>query len=212
MIGIRLRYRSLLNGEGTYVFDGELIIGTAIGGLSNPEIRWEKQYTFDIGLDAKFFDNKLDVSIDYFNRRTEDLLIAPQTSGILGGSAPGSGAPTVNAGSVENKGLELSLSYRKTVSEDFKYNFSFNATALKNEVLEVNGESSFLAGGSFGIGQEAPARMEAGLPIGYFRGYQTDGIFQNQGEIDAHASQSNAQPGDLRFKDTNGDGVITNER
>ena len=152
--------------------------------------------------------NKLDVSIDYFNRRTEDLLIAPQTSGILGGSAPGSGAPTVNAGSVENKGLELSLSYRKTVSEDFKYNFSFNATALKNEVLEVNGESSFLAGGSFGIGQEAPARMEAGLPIGYFRGYQTDGIFQNQGEIDAHASQSNAQPGDLRFVDIDGDGEI----
>ena len=68
-----------------------------------------------------------------------------------------------------------------------------------------------MQGGSFGIGQEAPARMEAGLPIGYFRGYQTDGVFQNQGEIDAHASQSNAQPGDLRFKDTNGDGVITND-
>ena len=78
-------FESLLNGEGAYVFDDELLIGTAIGGLSNPEIRWEKQYTFDVGLDAKFFDNKLDVSIDYFNRRTEDLLITPQTSGILGG-------------------------------------------------------------------------------------------------------------------------------
>jgi hypothetical protein len=204
-------FESLLNGEGAYVFDDELIIGTAIGGLSNPEIRWEKQYTFDVGVDAKFFDNKLDVSIDYFNRRTDDLLITPQTSGILGGSAPGSGAPTVNAGSVQNTGLELTLSYRKTVSEDFKYNFSINATALDNEVLEVNGDASFLQGGSFGVGQEAPARMEAGLPIGYFRGYQTDGVFQNQDEVDAHASQNNAQPGDLRFKDTNGDGVITND-
>ena len=166
-----------------------LLIGTAIGGLSNPEIRWEKQYTFDVGVDAKFFDNKLDVSVDYFNRRTEDLLITPQTSGILGGTAPGSGAPTVNAGSVQNTGLELTLSYRNTVSEDFKYNVSFNATALDNEVLEVNGDASFLQGGSFGVGQEAPARMEAGLPIGYFRGYQTDGVFQTQEEVDAHALQ-----------------------
>ena len=204
-------FESILNGEGAYVFDEELLFGTAIGGLSNPEIRWEKQYTFDVGLDAKFFDNKLDVSIDYFNRRTDDLLITPQTSGILGGSAPGSGAPTVNAGSVQNTGLELSLSYRNTVSEDFKYNFSINATALDNEVLEVNGEASFLQGGSFGVGQEAPARMEAGLPIGYFRGYQTDGVFQTQAEVDAHALQSNAQPGDLRFRDTNGDGVITTD-
>jgi TonB-linked SusC/RagA family outer membrane protein len=204
-------FESLLNGEGAYVFNEELLFGTAIGGLSNPEIRWEKQYTFDVGVDAKFFDNKLDVSIDYFNRRTDDLLITPQTSGILGGSAPGSGAPTVNAGSVQNTGLELSLSYRNTISEDFKYNVSFNATALDNEVLEVNGDASFLQGGSFGVGQEPPARMEAGLPIGYFRGYQTDGVFQNQEEVDAHATQNNAQPGDLRFRDTNGDGVITTD-
>jgi TonB-linked SusC/RagA family outer membrane protein len=201
-------FESLVNGEGAYVIGNELVIGTAVGKLSNPEVKWEEQKTLDIGLDAKFFGNKLDVTVDYFNRRTEDLLLTPQVSGILGGAAPGSGAPTVNAGTVENKGIELSVSYRKTVSENFKYSISANATTLKNEVLFVSDENGFIAGGSFGIGQEAPSRMEAGFPIGYFRGYQTDGIFQNQGEVDGAATLDGAQAGDIRFVDINGDGVI----
>ena len=201
-------FESLVNGEGAYVIGNELVIGSAVGKLSNPEVKWEEQKTLDIGLDAKFFGNKLDVTVDYFNRRTEDLLLTPQVSGILGGAAPGSGAPTVNAGTVENKGIELSVSYRKTVSENFKYSVSANATTLKNEVLFVSDENGFIAGGSFGIGQEAPSRMEAGFPIGYFRGYQTDGIFQNQGEVDAAATLDGTQAGDIRFVDINGDGVI----
>ncbi|MFT5078998.1 MAG: TonB-linked SusC/RagA family outer membrane protein [Patiriisocius sp.] len=201
-------FESLVNGEGAYVIGNELVIGTAVGKLSNPEVKWEEQKTLDIGLDAKFFGNKLDVTVDYFNRRTEDLLLTPQVSGILGGAAPGSGAPTVNAGTVENKGIELSVSYRKTVSENFKYSISANATTLKNEVLFVSDENGFIAGGSFGIGQEAPSRMEAGFPIGYFRGYETDGIFQNQGEVDSAATLDGAQAGDIRFVDINGDGII----
>jgi TonB-linked SusC/RagA family outer membrane protein len=201
-------FESLVNGEGAYVIGNELVIGTAVGKLSNPEVKWEEQKTLDIGLDAKFFGNKLDVTVDYFNRRTEDLLLTPQVSGILGGAAPGSGAPTVNAGTVENKGIELSVSYRKTVSENFKYSISANATTLKNEVLFVSDENGFIAGGSFGIGQEAPSRMEAGFPIGYFRGYETDGIFQNQGEVDSVATLDGAQAGDIRFVDINGDGII----
>lgn len=205
------RFESSLNGEGAYVFDDDLIIGSAIGGLSNPTIKWENQFTFDVGFDAKFFDNKLDLTVDYFNKRTEDLLLQPQVSGILGGAAPGSSSPVVNAGTIVNKGLEFSLGYRNTVSENFKYNLSVNTTLLDNEVTEVNGENTFIAGGTFGIGQEPPSRMEVGQTIGYFRGYKTNGIFQTQDEVDNHALQTNASPGDIRFVDINGDGVINDD-
>jgi hypothetical protein len=82
----------------------------------------------------------------------------------------------------------------------------YNVTFLENKVLEVNNGTGFIEGGSFG--QPAPSRMEVGLPIGYFYGYKTDGIFQNQAEINAHPSQiglgANAAPGDIRYVDVNG--------
>ncbi|MBQ4804404.1 TonB-dependent receptor [Aquimarina sp. MMG015] len=202
---------SLLNGEGAYVIDDELIIGTAIGQLSNPEIKWEQQKTLDIGFDTRLFNNKIDITFDYFKKRTEDLLVVAPVSGILGVSAPGSAPPIINAGIVENKGYEFLISYNDQFSEDFKFNISFNLTTLDNEVVSVNSENSFIAGGSFGVGQDPPSRMEAGKPIGYFYGLQTDGIFQNQSEVDAHATQANAAPGDLRYVDVNGDGEINSD-
>ncbi len=204
------RFVSLLDGEGEYIFDDEINFGIATGALSNPEIRWEKQKPLDIGLDIKFLD-KFDITVDYFKKTTEDLLVQPQVSGILGVNAPGSGLPFVNAGTVENKGVEFSIGYKQDVSDDFDFSINYNFTTLDNEVLEVNGDNSFVAGGSFGVGQEAPSRMEAGFPIGYFYGLQTDGIFQTQAEVDAHATQVNANPGDIRFVDINGDGEINEE-
>jgi TonB-linked SusC/RagA family outer membrane protein len=203
-------FLSLLNGEATYVFDDLLTFGQSIGNISNPEIRWEKQKTFDVGLEIGLFD-KIDITTDYYIRRTEDLLVPPQVSGTLGVSAPGSGPPTINAGTVENKGLEFSITYKDNIGDDFNFNINYNFATLENEVLFVGTESGFLAGGSFGVGQEPPSRMEAGLPIGYFLGLQTNGIFQNQAEVDSHATQANAAPGDLRFVDQNGDGVINND-
>ncbi|MGI9532417.1 SusC/RagA family TonB-linked outer membrane protein [Lutimonas sp.] len=204
-------YVSLLNGEGTYVLNDELIYGKAEGALANPEIQWEKQKTFDVGLDMKFLDNKIDVTMDYFNKTTEDLLLVPQVSGILGASAPGSRPPIVNAGSVDNKGFEFSIAYRDDFSDDFQFNVSFNMTYLQNEVTAVAGENAFVPGGSFGVGQEPPSRMEVGQPMGYFYGLETDGVFQNQEEVDSHATQTNAAPGDLRYVDTNNDGQINEE-
>ncbi|MGO4911654.1 SusC/RagA family TonB-linked outer membrane protein [Leeuwenhoekiella sp. W20_SRS_FM14] len=201
-------YISTLNAEGTYVFDNELVNGVAAGQLSNPEIKWERQKTFDVGFDSRLFNNKIDLTVDYFKRRTDDLLLIPQVSGILGVYAPGAGAPIVNAGSVENSGFEFSISYDENISDDASFNLSYNFTTLKNEVLAVGNESGFIPGGSFGFGQEAPARMEAGFPIGYFYGLQTNGIFQSQAEVDAHATQTDATLGDLRFVDQNGDGLI----
>ncbi|MDG5491338.1 TonB-dependent receptor [Psychroserpens sp. SPM9] len=203
------RFVSLLNGEGTYVIDDEIQFGTAIGAVSNPEIRWEKQKTVDIGIDAKLFNNQLDITMDYYKKRTEDLLIVPQVSGLLGVTAPGSSAPVVNAGIVENKGFEFSVGYNNVVNDNFNYSIRYNIATLDNNVVEVSADGDFLSGGSFGVGQDPPARMEEGFPIGYFRGYKTDGIFQNQAEIDAYPTlNSTVQPGDLRFVDVNGDGVI----
>ncbi|WP_298245892.1 TonB-dependent receptor [uncultured Christiangramia sp.] len=205
------RYASLLNGEGAYVFDDEIIFGKASGALGNPEIKWEKQKTLDIGLDARFFNSSVDVTIDYFKKKTEDLLVIPQVSGILGVAAPGSSAPFVNGGGVENEGLEFSIGYNQVVNDNFKFNVNYNLTALRNEVLYVNSESGFIPGGVFGIGQEPPSRMEPGKPIGYFYGLETNGIFQTQAGVDAAATQANAAPGDIRFVDQNGDGVIDSD-
>ncbi|WP_224491276.1 SusC/RagA family TonB-linked outer membrane protein [Robertkochia flava] len=202
------RFRSTLEGEGEYVFDGNLVIGEAIGALSNPSIQWEEQKTLDIGLDTRMLDSRLTLTADYFKKRTENLLVDPPVSGILGAGAPGSGSPTVNAGTVENEGFEFVLSWQENPSDDFSYNISYNATFLRNEVLSVNNGVGFIPGGQFGIGQDPPSRMEDGMPLGFFYGLETDGIFQSQAEVDAHATQANAAPGDLRFIDQNNDGVI----
>jgi len=203
------RFVSLLTGEGTYFFGGNdrenEIFGIASGPISNPQIKWEKQKTLDIGVDLRILNNKVDITADYFKKRTEDLLVSPQISGLLGTGAP----PFVNAGVVENKGLEFAIGYSDDLSENFKFNIKYNVTTLKNEVLEVSGEGEYLEGGGFGISQPAISRMEAGFPMGYFIGYQTDGVFQNQSEVDNSAvTKLGARPGDLKFVDQNGDGVI----
>lgn len=203
---------SLLSGEGTYVFDDELVFGSALGRVSNPEIRWEKQKTLDIGVDMRLFNNKVDITADYFNRKTEDLLVVPQVSGILGVGAPGAAPPIVNAGSVRNKGFEFVIGYSDNISKDFGFSIKYNLTTLDNEVLSVSEGGSFVVGGAFGVGQDPPARMEAGYPIGYFRGYKTDGVYQNQAEVDQGATiNDRVQPGDLRFVDLNNDGVIDDD-
>jgi TonB-dependent starch-binding outer membrane protein SusC len=136
-------------------------------------------------------------------------------SGILGVAAPGAAGPTVNAGTVKNSGFEFAIGYRGNISNDWTFNVNYNLTTLKNEVLEVNNGSGFVEGGNFGVGQPLPARMEVGLPIGYFYGYKTDGIFQSQAEVDAHPSQAalgaEAVPGDIRYVDYNKDGILNSD-
>ncbi|WP_405294279.1 SusC/RagA family TonB-linked outer membrane protein [Algibacter sp. Ld11] len=206
-------YRALLSGEATYVLDGSLITGTASGRVPNADASWETAEKLDIGLDINLFNNQLEIVADYFIEDRNDLLIENfPISGILGGGAPGAGLPTVNAGTTRNKGVELFLNYKNSVSDDFSYGLSYNVTKIDGEVTAVsNGNIS--EGGSFSVGQPAIARMEVGQPIGYFYGLKTDGIFQNQAEVDEHPSQSGlgtaASPGDIRFVDVNGDGEIT---
>ena len=207
------RFASTLSGEGVYVFNDELEFGTAIGAIANPDIKWEEQKTLDIGLDTRFLKNKLSIEMDYFNRVTEDLLLVVETSGTTGPSAPGSSNPTANAGSVRNQGFEFVIGYKETFSDDFSFGVNYNFTTLENEVLEVNNGIGYEVGGNFGIGQDPPARMEEGFPLGYFYGFKTQGVFQTQEEADNAPTQiglgAAAKAGDLRFADINGDGIIT---
>ena len=210
-------YLGLLNGEATYVLGQQqaLTNGQALSSLPNPNVKWETAKKFNFGLDTELFDNNLSLTLDYFRNEREDLLIPNiPVSGIFGVAAPGAGGPTINAGTVVNKGYEGSVSYGKSVNDDWSFNISYNFSTIDNEVTEVIG-TEFIEGGAFGVGQLPPSRFEEGFPIGYFYGLKTNGIFQNQAEIDAHPSQSGlgpaAQPGDLRFVDTNGDGIINSD-
>ncbi|GEP51232.1 SusC/RagA family TonB-linked outer membrane protein [Flavobacterium noncentrifugens] len=207
------KYIGLLNGEATYVFDNVLVNGTAVGGLPNYAVKWEQAKKFDVGIDLKLFNNKVDIVSDYFIETRSNLLITGlQVSGIAGAAAPGSSPPVVNAGGTRNNGFEFSVGYTDKIGKDFNFNVNYNVTTIKNVVTEVRSDAGYLQAGNFGIGQQPIARMQEGQPIGYFYGLQTDGIFQNAAEVSAHPSQAAlgapAAPGDIRYKDINGDGVI----
>lgn len=220
-------YVSVLDGEAVYpdnteATEDDLPRGIAEGQLSNPSVVWEKQKTANAGLDISLFDSRLILSLDAYERETEDLLVTPQASGLLGVAAPGSAPPTVNAGTVSNKGYEFSLSYNDNLSDDLDMNLGFNISTIDNEVLFVASENGFEQGGDWGVGLGIiPSRMEAGYPIGYFYGYKTNGIYQNQSEIDALDAlafdkdgesidyHTDAEVGDLKFVDINGDGFIS---
>ncbi|AIM62032.1 membrane protein [Cellulophaga lytica] len=211
-VGVDL-YRALLSGEATYVLNNGLVTGTANGRIPNPEATWETADKLDIGLDLNLFNNKLQFTADYFVEDRNDLLIANfPVSGILGASAPGAGLPTVNAGTTRTKGVEFFVNYKESFSDNLSVDLSYNVTKVDGEVTSVN-NNIVSEGGSFSVGQPAITRMEVGQPIGYFYGLKTDGVFQNQAEVNAAPSQeglgSAAAPGDLKYVDTNNDGEIT---
>lgn len=201
-------YRALLNGEGVYPLNGILRQGVAIGRASNPDLKWETTRQFNAGLDLTVYE-AFGITFNYFVKRTNDLLFQPDVSGVLGTYGPGGFPPFVNAGDVRNQGVELELSYSTNPMNPWVFSGSFNMTYLENEVLRVPDGVDFIPGVDFGVGGNTATRFEQGFPIGYFIGFQTDGVFQSQQEIDdAPVTQDGAQPGDLRYVDQNGDGVI----
>ena len=201
-------YRAELNGEGVYVFDDVITQGIAIGRASNPDLKWETTRQFNIGVDLELFDN-WNLTSNFFVKNTKDLLFQPDVSGVIGSYGPGGQAPVINAGDVSNKGVELELGYSTDRSKPMVFNGQFNATYIKNEVTKVPDGVDFIPGAQFGVGGNVATRFEAGHAIGYFHGLETDGIFQTQEEIDnSPVKQEGAKPGDLKYVDQNGDGVI----
>lgn len=203
------RYRGLLNGEGDYVLNNLIVRGAAIGAASNPDLKWETTIQTNIGLDFSLFRN-LDFTANYFIKNTIDLLFQPEVSALLGTYGAGGSPPVINAGDVVNRGLELELGYAKSSSTGFGFQANYNLTLLHNEVTKVPDGFDFIPGAGFSVGGNVATRFEKGFPIGYFIGYQTDGIFQSTEEIaSSPIVQPGAQPGDLRFVDQNGDNVIS---
>ena len=205
----------------------DLLYGSAAGTLGNINLKWEEQETANIGVDLRLFNQKLIISADAFRKKTKDLLLAPQASALTGVSAPGSGVPFVNAGTVQNEGIEVALGYYGTAGDDFNYNINYNVTTINNEVLSLNGRTTPVSGEyGVGISQTGITRMEPGFALGSYYGYQTNGIYQTKAELDALNAafraanpdadadavyHADAVPGDLRFVDTNGDGQITDK-
>jgi TonB-linked SusC/RagA family outer membrane protein len=201
-------YRALLNGEGVYVFDDIITAGVAIGTASNPDLKWETTRQLNIGFDLQLF-NSFDITANYFIKNTNDLLFSPNVSALIGSYGPGGYPPIVNAGNVSNKGFEFEFGYATNPNNPIVVNVNLNFTYLKNEVTSVPDGIDFIPGASFGVGGNTATRFEAGFPIGYFFGYQTNGIYQNQSQIDnSNVIQDGAQVGDLIFVDQDGDGKI----
>ena len=201
-------YRALLNGEGVYVFDDIITAGVAIGTAANPDLKWETTKQLNIGVDLQLF-NSFDIVANYFIKNTNDLLFSPNVSALIGSYGPGGYPPIVNAGNVSNKGFEFEFGYATNPNNPIGVNINLNFTYLKNEVTSVPDGIDFIPGASFGVGGNTATRFEVGFPIGYFFGYQTNGIYQNQSQIDnSNINQDGAQVGDLIFVDKDGDGKI----
>ncbi len=181
--------------------------GASPAYVSNPDIKWEASEQTDIGLDLAFLNNRLSFTADYYIKTTKGWLLTvpiPLSVGVPAGAA--------NGGSVRNSGLELALNFQQNFN-DFKVSAGINGSFNKNEVTEIKNEQKRLAGATISTYGEVE-QSTVGQPFSYFYGYKTDGIFQNTAEVNAYVNadgkklQPDAQPGDVRFADTNGDGVI----
>ncbi|MCF8715518.1 TonB-dependent receptor [Joostella atrarenae] len=180
--------------------------GTASGytpnSPSNPDVTWETTIQNDIGIDMKFFNSQLSINADYFIKDTEDMLLtlpAPATSGY-------STTAYTNVGKMRNQGFEISLDYESKQENEFTYGFGANFTTIKNEVLDL-GTVDYIWSDQTYLG-ERWTRTEVGKPVSQFFGYVTDGIFQNENEVTDYGAQPNAEPGDIKFKDLDNNGVI----
>lgn len=201
---------TVINSNNPAVFGpaNTLTQGATYGQTSNPNLKWETTTQFDAGLELGMFANKLTFEADYYNRLTEDILVNLVQPGHVG-NGPFTRIRT-NAASVVNRGIELALNWRDKAGS-FDYRFGGNLTTVYNEVKSLGAAieaDEFIVGGGLGNGQNV-TRTQAGQPIGAFYGFQTNGIFQDNAAITAGPVINGDQvPGDIRFKDQNGDGKI----
>ncbi|MDE3144262.1 MAG: TonB-dependent receptor [Bacteroidota bacterium] len=180
-------------------------------GIENT--KWESSHQTNVGIDARLLDNKLNVSIDVYNKVTKDWLVAAPLLATAG--VPRN--PYINGGDVSNKGIELQLSYNGKVGKDFAYTVSGSYAYNKNIVNNIPTADGIIHGSTNSLYVNGPEffRAAAGNPIGYFWGYKTAGVFQNEADVQAWkgkngaALQPTAHPGDLKYVDLNGDGVIS---
>ncbi len=201
-------YGPTANSNG-YTFGDIFYPGSTVGSAANDALRWERQLQANFGFDMSLFKNKLSLSVDYFEKKVDGLLFTPSASLYLG-TVP---IPTANIGSTKTSGLDITISYIDNISRNVKLSNSFTFTTAKNLVTATNDDGTAkIYGGYYFNGQSQSVTVfEQGKTPGYFYGYKTDGLFQNYADIAKSATQTGAQPGDIKFVDMNGDGKINAE-
>ena len=206
--------QAFINTNANYNFNNQLADGAIQVNLANPSLKWETQVSRTVGVDASLFNGRFDATVEYYRNDSEDILVGVPIPGSFGAAE----APPANAASIRNTGFDVSLSYDDTLG-DLNYELSTNVSTYNNEVISLgNGEPIF----------GAASRTAVGSEIGEIYGYVTDGIFQSWDEVyaddtpthqnmdpqerrNATARQGFTAPGDIRFKDLNGDGVINED-
>ena len=206
------RYVSTVGGGRNYVFGlgDELSLGTSPNAIANADLRWEQTTQLNLGFDAKVF-KRVSVTMDVYEKKTKDMLLDVAVPGYVGNAGP-----IGNIATLENRGVELELGY-KTRINDLSLDISANAAYNENEITFLGNDKEFLPGQTFSPQGLEFTRTAVGMPVGFLYGYTTDGIFQNQAEVDAHVDadggllQPDASPGDFKFVDTNNDGFLTED-
>ena len=187
--------------------------GATITRLANPNLHWEETAQTDIGFEAGFLNNRLTTEIDWYKRTTYDILSALPIPAFIGASDP----PVVNSASVFNQGIDFNLGWRDRIKRAFGYNFNVIVSTIHNEVSSLGEGKTEIFSGGVGEGGKLGTRTVIGLPIGAFYGYKVDGVFQNAEDLAKYpkkvgeVANKDVFPGDLRYADTNGDGVITDK-
>ncbi|AQS94803.1 hypothetical protein BXQ17_12255 [Polaribacter sp. BM10] len=200
-------------GSGDFVFGGDRVVANFLSQFGNPNLRWETVRDKNFGVSIGLFNNEITFEAEYYEKTSEDLLFSVETPNYTG--IPGTVAQ--NVGSFQSKGFDFTLGYNKKWND---FTFGANLTLSTNESKAIElapGNEVILGQRRARLGNRFVKITELGETVGLFQGYQTAGIFQNQTELNSHTSedgtiiQPNAQIGDLRFVDQNGDGVLNDE-
>ena len=194
--------------------DPTLIYGYAENALSNPNIKWAKSYQTNFGLDLGLFKNRISLVADYFVKSTRDMLLQlppTSTNGVEGGKWE-------NVGEARDKGIELGLNYNSNSQSEFQYSIGATLTKVTNKLISLKEGINVIPTSGINIRSTlTPLIIRTGQPLYSYNVIQTAGLFKSQQEIDNYKGkngnliQPNAKPGDLKFVDANGDGVISND-
>jgi TonB-linked SusC/RagA family outer membrane protein len=185
-------------GNGAYDINGtnsSTTSGITLASTGNPELKWETTTQNNIGLDFQLLNGAINVSADYYIKKTKDMLTIPPALDVAGENA----AVWLNTGDMKNNGWEVTVAYNSPQYGDFSWNGSVNISQYKNELVTLNSRQKFIGGDQ---------RLIPGEPMGVYYGYVCDGIFQDATQVANHATQAGAAPGRLIYRDLNGDGVI----
>lgn len=201
------QYVSPIDKSRGYIFGGGRLTGASPSYIENSDIHWEESEQLDIGMEMGAFNNRLTATMDYYIKNTNGLLERIPIPAHVGNNPP-----FANVGSVQNRGIEFSLNWRN-YNDNLRYSFGVNTAYNQNEMTYIGNDDKVIPGATWAIAGLV-TRSEQGLPIAYFWGFKTAGIFQNQQDIYNHIGsegsllQPNAKPGDVIFVDVNGDNVI----